>query len=197
MEYWKPIKTWEKYYEISNLGRLKRLARITKYLSKTGKECTRTFPEKIYDYKNNKSKRPYIFIELKLNNRKEGKYLHVLVAEHFVHNDDVLNKTQVNHKDGDKRNNEDSNLEWVTPSENTQHAYDTGLADNSRKIAQEVHGIKLLQFDLKNNFIKEYPSIRNASIELNIDRRGIDKCCNNIIPCYHNFIWKYKDNGIV
>lgn len=53
--------------------------------------------------------------------------VHRLVAKAFCHNDDLENKTQVNHIDGDKENNKCSNLEWVTPSYNTQHANDIGL----------------------------------------------------------------------
>lgn len=51
--------------------------------------------------------------------------VHRLVAKCFV--DGECEGLQVNHKNGDKRDNKSSNLEWVTPSENTQHANDTGL----------------------------------------------------------------------
>lgn len=53
------------------------------------------------------------------------RYIHRLVAEHFVPGEDV--GLQVNHIDGDKTYNNEINLEWVTRSMNIQHAYDTGL----------------------------------------------------------------------
>lgn len=60
-------------------------------------------------------------------------YLHRLVAETFIENE--LNKTQVNHKDGDKSNNDISNLEWCTQSENNYHAIrKLGIKRNTSKI---------------------------------------------------------------
>jgi hypothetical protein len=55
---------------------------------------------------------------------KQNRYVHTLVAEAFIKNDDP-NKIQVNHKDKNKSNNNVNNLEWVTPSENMLHAHKT------------------------------------------------------------------------
>lgn len=52
-------------------------------------------------------------------------YVHRLIAAAFIPNPNKY--PQVNHKDGNPRNNAVQNLEWVTPSMNVQHAYDTGL----------------------------------------------------------------------
>lgn len=59
-------------------------------------------------------------------NRKD-EYVHRIVASCFVEN--PRNCKEVNHKDGNKKNNMADNLEWCTRSENNRHAFQTGLRD--------------------------------------------------------------------
>lgn len=79
------------------------------------------------------------------NGEYKTHYIHRLIAEAFIPNPD--NKAYVNHKDGNRHNNHVSNLEWTTPSENTQHAVDIGLkrtgvlSPNSILNEEQVHEI--------------------------------------------------------
>ena len=67
----------------------------------------------------------YRLYHLSVNNESYTKLAHRLVAEAFIPNPE--NKPEVNHKDGKKNNNSETNLEWSTSSENLFHAYNTGL----------------------------------------------------------------------
>ena len=72
--------------------------------------------------------------------------IHRIVAATFIPNTDSK-KIFVNHKDGDKQNNHVSNLEWVTPSENCTHAYQTGLRpDNKHVLAKDIDTGEILEF---------------------------------------------------
>lgn len=73
----------------------------------------------------------YKYYRLSKNNKKKMFYAHRLVAQHFINNPDNL--PIVNHKDGNKLNNNIDNLEWVTYSQNVQHAYKEKLIKNRRK----------------------------------------------------------------
>ena len=68
----------------------------------------------------------YLMVDIFHNTVKERVAIHRLVARYFIPNPEA--KDFVNHIDGNKQNNKVDNLEWVTPSENSQHAVATGLS---------------------------------------------------------------------
>lgn len=67
----------------------------------------------------------YMVVSYMDGGKQKHAYIHRLVAAAFVPNPNGY--PQVNHKDGNTRNNAASNLEWVTARMNIRHAYDTGL----------------------------------------------------------------------
>ena len=107
-ETWLDIQGFEGEYEISNTGKVK---------SKKHKNEKILIPE-IDRY-------GYLRVTLSHEGRQYKKKIHRLVAETFLSNDNTM--PQVNHKDGNKANNNVDNLEWCSAKENLQHALDIGL----------------------------------------------------------------------
>ena len=109
-EIWKDVVGYEGYYQVSNLGRVKSLDRI----SSNG----RKIKGKILSTKVNTP--PYYpRVSLSVNGKMKLVQVHRLVAQAFVYNPDPEHKTQVGHKDESRTNNRADNLEWVTPKENS------------------------------------------------------------------------------
>ena len=107
-EIWQPIKGYKGIYEVSNLGKIKSYALDKPHIKKLS-------------YK----RMGYPYTMLYKNGRGQWVNIHRLIAKTFIPN--PKNKPQVNHIDGNKQNNKVSNLEWVTHSENTIHAFKIGL----------------------------------------------------------------------
>ena len=140
-EIWKDVVGYEGLYKISNLGCVKSLG----CAKNKKKGCIRK--ERITDF-------GYSAYALSNNKKIKWHFTHRLVASAFITNDDVVNKTQVNHKDGNKLNNNVDNLEWCTPSENRKHAFRHNLILPTRK--------KVVQLDINGNHIREFGSVKEA-----------------------------------
>lgn len=78
----------------------------------------------------------YLKYDLRWKNKKYAKFAHHLVAECFLENPDNL--PVVNHKDGNKRNNHYTNLEWVRATDNNIHAYKLGLKEKTNSFNNRI-----------------------------------------------------------
>ena len=117
--------------------------------------------------------------------------VHQLLA--VVYYGELCVGNQVNHKDGNKRNNRKENLEIVTQADNIKHQWDSGLSQNSLK--------PVLQMDLDGNLIKEHPSMESAASYVGGRADSIGRAIRGyrmkygkkeIIKTYKGFVWKAK-----
>lgn len=164
---WKPLVyqgiSYEDKFEVSDEAQIRNIK-------------TRTI------YKLNVSGNGYLAVCVSLGNRKDKLLIkiHKAIAETFILNPNNL--PVINHKDGNKLNNNISNLEWITSSDNTFHAYDTGLKISIK--GMDHYGSKLTNEDIiyiKEKYVprdKQY-GCRALAKQFNIDHSIISGIINN------------------
>lgn len=111
----------------------------------------------------------------KKGKKPKQKFIHRLVAEAFLENDDF--SLQVNHKDKNKKNNNVKNLEWCTAQYNNHHA----------------HAKRVEQYDLYGNKLAEYASVIVASNITGVSVSCISHCCRGDTKTAGGFVWKYME----
>jgi hypothetical protein len=134
-EIWKDCPVFPEKYEVSNQGNVRTKSKLSKYHLRYGRG--KMYEKYSQPFLPSRLKKPEIthcgYMRIPLCNVVNGKavqvkvMVHRLVATAFIPNTEC--KTSVNHIDGIKSNNKVENLEWCTRSENTIHAYRTGLID--------------------------------------------------------------------
>ena len=147
MEIWKDIEGYVGYYQVSNLGNVKNV-QTQKILNG--------------DINSVGYKRVVLYKPI-----KKRFFIHKLVAYHFV--DGYDENLIVNHKDGNKQNNNYQNLEWVTRSENDKHAFKHHL--------RQAQGAAIIQ---------QQKSQRQIQC-INIDTQQCDYIFNNLDDCAKYF----------
>lgn len=178
---WKDIVGYEGYYQVSDTGEVRSLI-----MWDGAHYCRRKEP---FLLSKANSSTGYYNVGLCKNNKRSCRKVHRLVAEAFIPNEE--GKPQVNHKDGNKRNNNVENLEWVTSRENLVHALDTGLRNRNviskEKLellvdegytVKEISGITHISIGRLMAYYKKY-GVRNNFNKYQIDKDEMKKAIDD------------------
>jgi hypothetical protein len=211
-EIWKDIKGYEGYYQVSNLGRVKSVARVIQRKSKPY-----TVKEKILKARPDKD--GYKYLVLCVNCKTKTTSIHRLVAQAFIPNPDNL--PCINHKDENPANNNVENLEWCTYSynntyndlahrrmKNVDYAKRTAntnwelrklhtdfvkrTANTDYKAIAEKRKKPVIQYDKNWNFIKQWKCVNDIAKEYNVTPDAIRaNCLGKVKNLTIGYRWRY------
>ena len=173
MEEWRDIKGYEGLYKVSNTGEV--FSCISNRLMKPSLSGS-----------------GYKQIRLSKDKKATGKMIHRLVAEAFIPN--PKNKRTVNHKDGNKLNNNVFNLEWNTYSENLRHAYKHGLNYWCESKGKDFRKVCMID-EYTGEILKTYDSIGEAYKENNLfSQSSIIAVCIFKNSTAGGYVWRYAED---
>lgn len=176
IEEWRPVVGYEGLYEVSNLGEIRSLDRMT--VMKNG--VTRITHGKILKQGRYNSKSTYRGVTLCQNGIMKKHSVHRLVALAFIPNPDNL--PEINHKDENKQNNCVDNLEWCDRWYNNTYG-------TAKLRAAATSGKPVLQ--LRNGVIvNAWPSQGLAAAFTGASQSGISACLRGECETSGGFEWK-------
>ena len=155
-EIWKDVVGYEKYYQVSNIGRVRSNDRLIEH-------GNHKFIKKGIVLKQSFTTTGYKKVELSINKKKKSTKVHRMVLMAFE-GMPVGEKNVTNHKDLNKINNNIDNLEWVTTQENVTHAIESGAWENIIKIDKN---------QLYDLYINQKKGLKEISDILNISEQVI------------------------
>lgn len=162
-EEWRPVTGYEGKYEVSNMGRVRGLDRVS---------CRKTSPIFVKGVVLSQLAMPngYTSVQLRSDGKQTRFYVHRLVADAFIPN--PTNLPEVNHKDECKCNNIVSNLEWCSRSYNLKYAGGASRRVNARKkaVIQKSGGVT----------VAVYESVNAAARSLGVSPSNVSRCCRRI-----------------
>ena len=157
-EEWRAIDGTNGRYEVSNTGKIRSMN-----YKRTG-TVRELLPAK--------DKKGYFRTAIVINGKPKTIKVHREIAKAFIPN--PCNLPQINHKDGNKTNNNVSNLEWITNVDNAHHAIKNGLFVNSYTAAKKANDERKKPIvATKDDASLMFDSINEASRQLNLSRRHI------------------------
>lgn len=173
-EIWKDIVGYEGHYQISNLGRVKSIARNRKQKNNTTAPVKERILKQTID--------GYSYVHLSKNGISYVFLVHRIMWEAFY--GPIQEGLQINHKDEDKTNNILSNLELCTAKYNMNYGTRTKRSSEKRKTP-------IIAFDRIHRLGTYYKGLSDASIDLNISKQSISNCLRNRSKKTRNYRFEY------
>lgn len=174
-EIWKDIEGYEGLYQVSNLGRVKSLGNNKKRKDKILKPIT--------------LKTGYLQVDLCKDGKRKLYYIHRLVAQAFVPNDNPEHKTEANHINEIKTDCRASNINWLDHKRNIN--WGTRNERVGQKLVNHLDTSKpVKQLTLDGVLVTIWPSIMEASRN-GFNQGNICLCCNGRQNTHKGFKWAY------
>lgn len=185
METWKDVLGYEGLYEVSDLGRVRR---IGCYISAKIKHNDKIF-RKGRVLKQNLKRNGYYTVDLSKDNIVKTTPVHRLVATAFCTH--PIGKDIVNHINAVKTDNRAINLEWCTDRENKDHALQNGLYRNPNKKKVRCKQLNIV-FDgsyeaaeyINKTYFKSSKQIKGMASKIRSAALGYQKVA-------YGFTWEY------
>jgi UDP-2-acetamido-3-amino-2,3-dideoxy-glucuronate N-acetyltransferase len=186
-EEWRDVIGYEGLYQVSNYGR------ILSFIKDTNG----------YEVRLSERGEGYLGASFTKGKTKSTLNIHRVVADAFIPKPDIQERLVVNHKNGNKSDNRVTNLEWVTYSENTRHAFRIGLLKMPKgkdsphfgKTGKlNVCSKKIAQIDPKTrNIIRIFDSVGDAGRFFGCGHSGIAAAARGKTKSSQDYFWKYVD----